>query len=186
MFFPAWTSGDSCFLPMRHISSTHYSHNPAPPTTQSHGFLWTTTSSCCFNARSSSSNSSSTCCRNTRCCCNTRCCNTLYPANKCKTVKAVILWRRVPTYSCSSPHPGLDIDNIEGKRRCNFVSDSVLRLGLFHEVVASVSSTGRTRARTSYCLRRRNGKGCHRYTHNGDEDSVKHFHTASYSITHPR
>ena len=37
------------------ITSTHYSHNCAPPTTRSDGFLWTTTSSCCCNARSTSS-----------------------------------------------------------------------------------------------------------------------------------
>ena len=43
-----------------HITSTHCSHNSAPPTTRSDCFLWTTTSSCCCNARSSSSNSSST------------------------------------------------------------------------------------------------------------------------------
>ena len=57
------------------ITSTHYSHNSAPPTIRWDGFLWTTTSSCCCNARSSSHNS--TCCYNTRCCGNTRCCNTL-------------------------------------------------------------------------------------------------------------
>ena len=43
-----------------HVTSTHYSHNSAPPTSRSDGFLWTTTSSCCCEARSSSSNSSST------------------------------------------------------------------------------------------------------------------------------
>ena len=66
---------------MRHITSTHYSHNYAPPTIQSFGFLWTTTSSSCCNA-CSSSNSSSTCC-----------CNTLYrakitPVSTCSDILA--------------------------------------------------------------------------------------------------
>ena len=48
-FFPVCIPWDSCFRPMRHITSTHYSHNPAPPTTRSDSFLWTTTSSSCCN-----------------------------------------------------------------------------------------------------------------------------------------
>ena len=80
-----------------HITSTHYSHNYAPSTTRSDGFMWATTSSCCCNARGgSSSNSSSTCRCTTRCCCNTRCCNTLYRA-KITPVQAVTLWWRLPT-----------------------------------------------------------------------------------------
>ena len=69
-----------------HNQSTHFSHNPAPPTTRPDGFLWATTSSCCCNARSSSSSSSSSTC----------CCNILYRA-KITPVQAVIFWRRLPT-----------------------------------------------------------------------------------------
>ena len=79
LFFPVWIPWDSCFRPRRHITSTYYSHNPAPPTTRSDGFLWATTSSCCCNARSSSRNSSSTCCYNTRCCCQGK--NIMLPAS---------------------------------------------------------------------------------------------------------
>ena len=74
------------------VTSINYSHNSAPPTTRSDGFLWTTTSSFYCNARSSSGKSSSTFCGNTRC----RCCNTLYRA-KIAPVQAVIFWRRLPT-----------------------------------------------------------------------------------------
>ena len=57
-----------------HITSTHYSHNSAPPTTRWDSFLWTTTSCCCnARSRSSSNNSSACCCNNTRCCYNTPC-----------------------------------------------------------------------------------------------------------------
>ena len=64
-----------------HITSTHYSHNSAPPTTRADRFLWTTISSCCCKARSGRS---------------ACCCNTLYPA-KITAVQAVIFWRRLPT-----------------------------------------------------------------------------------------
>ena len=64
---------------MTNIASTHYSHNPAPPTTRSDGFLWVTTSSCRCNTHRSSSNSSSTCCCNTRCCYQGK--NVLLPAS---------------------------------------------------------------------------------------------------------
>ena len=53
LFIPVWVPWDSCFRPMRHIACTHYSHNAAPSTTRSDGFLWATTSSCCYSARSS-------------------------------------------------------------------------------------------------------------------------------------
>ena len=101
VFVSVWIPWDSCFLPTRHITSTHYSHNLAPPTTQSDNFLWITTTSFCCNARSSRSNSSTCCritrcCRNTRCCCNTRCCNNFYRSN-ITPVQAVPCWRQVPT-----------------------------------------------------------------------------------------
>ena len=87
-----------------HITSTHYSHNSAPPTIRSDGFLRTITSSCCCNVRSSSSsNNSSTCCSNTGCRCNTRCCNTLYRA-KITPVQAVIFSRRLPTLQQHQQH----------------------------------------------------------------------------------
>ena len=52
------------------------------------------------------------------------------------------------------------------KRRCNFRSEDVPCLGLLHEVAPAVPSAGRTRARTSCCLRRRDGKECRLCTHN--------------------
>ena len=89
LFFPVWIPWDSCFRPMRDIASTHYSHNPAPPTTRSDGFLRATTSSCWCN---------------TRCCCNTRCYNTLRA--KITPAQAVIFWRRLPTLQQrQSPSP---------------------------------------------------------------------------------
>ena len=76
LFLPFGLRGTACFRPMRHIASTHYSHNPALPTTRSDRFLWATTSSCCFNALSSSRN---TCCSNTGCCCQGK--NVMLPAS---------------------------------------------------------------------------------------------------------
>ena len=72
------------------------------------------------------------------------------------------------------------------KRRCNIRSDDVPCLGLLHEVAPAVSSAGRTRARTSCCLRRRDGKECRLYTHNGTKALIRHLHKASYYIIHPR
>ena len=48
----------------------------------------------------------------------------------------------------------------QGERRCNFRSEDVPHLGLLHEVVPAVPSAGLTRAKTSSCLRRRDGKEC--------------------------
>ena len=59
-------------------------------------------------------------------------------------------------------------------------------VGLLHEVAPAVPSAGRTRARTSCCLRRRDGRECRLYTHNGAKALIRHLHKASYSITHPR
>ena len=104
-----------------HITSANCSHNSAPPTIWSDGFLLTTTSSCCCNVRSSSSKSSSTCCRNTRCGCITRCCNTLYRAN-ITPVQAVIFWRRLPTAAAvlipgsTSTHTMLNVDATFGQK----------------------------------------------------------------------
>ena len=52
-------------------------------------------------------------------------------------------------------------------RRCNFSSQDVPCLGLLDEVAPVVPSAGRTRARTSCYLRRRDGKECRLCTHNG-------------------
>ena len=167
LFFRLDSVGQLVSAHEKHIVSTHYSHSSAPPTARSDGLLWTTTSSCCCNARSSSSNSSSTCCRNIRCCCSTRCCNTLYRA-KITPVQAVIFWRRLRTLQQQQSSSRFDIGIHEGERRFNFRSEDVPCLGLLHEVAPAVPSAGRTRAR-SCCLRRRDGKECRLYTHNGTE-----------------
>ena len=151
------------------ISSTHYYHSSAPPSIRSDGFLWNTTS-CCCNARSSST-----------CCCNTRCCNTLYRA-KIMPVLAVIFWRRLPTRQQQQQQQFPSA----GERRCNFRSEDVPFLGLIHEVPPEVLSAGRTRARTSCCLRRRDGKECRLYTHKGTKAFIRHLRKASYYIIHPR
>ena len=72
------------------------------------------------------------------------------------------------------------------KLRCNFWSEDVPCLGLLHEVAPAVPSAGRTKARTSCCLRRRDGKSCRLYTHNGTKALIRHLHKASYYIIHPR
>ena len=156
-----------------HITSAHYSHNSAPPTTRSDGFMWATTSLCCCNACSSSSgNCSSTCRCNTRCCCNIRCGSTLYRA-KITPVKAVIFWRRLPTLQQHhSPHPRFDIDTHEGERRCNFPSEDVPCVGLLHQVARAVPSAGRIRARASCCLRRRDCKEYRLFIHNGTKAMI--------------
>ena len=41
-------------------------------------------------------------------------------------------------------------------------------------------------ARTPCCLRRRDGKECRLYTHNGTEALIRHLHKASYYNKHPR
>ena len=174
MCFPVWILWDSCCRPMRHITSTHYSHNPAPPTTRSDGFLRTTTSSCCCNARRSTSNSSSTCCCNTRCCCDSRCSNTLY-RSKITPVQAVIFWRRLPTLQQQQSSPPV---RHRHERRCNFRSEDVPCLGLLHEFAPAVPSAGRTGARTSCGLRRREGEGCRLYTHNGTKALIRRLHKA--------
>ena len=101
-----------------------------------------------------------------------------------------MLWWRVPTlqqHCCSSPHSPFDIDtHHERERRCNFRSEDVPYLGLLHEVAQAVPSAGRTRARTSCCLRRRDGKECRLYTHNCTKALIRHLHKASYYIIHPR
>ena len=93
----------------------------------------------------------------------------------------------LPRYSSSrSPHPRFDIDILEGERRCNFRSEDVSYLGLLNEVAPAVPSAGRTRARTSCCLHRRDGKECCLYAHNGTKALIRHLHKASYYIIHPR
>ena len=92
-----------------------------------------------------------------------------------------------PRYSSSrSPHPRFNIDTHEGERRCNSRSEDVCYLSLLHEVAPAVSSAGRTRARTSCCLHRRDGKECRLYAHNGTKALIRHLHKASYYIVHPR
>ena len=164
------------------ISSTHYSHNSAPPTTRSDGFLWTITSWCCCNARSSSSNSSSTCCCNTRCCYNTRCCNALHRA-KITQVQAVICWRRLPTLQqqqSSSP---------VRHRCCNVWSEDAPYLSLLHEVAPAVPSAGPTRARTSFVLpaspRRQGVSPVHPQRYQGFDPTFTQD-KASYYIVRPR
>ena len=103
-------------------------------------------------------------CCNSRCCCNTRCCNTLY-RSKMTPVQAVIFGGGFPRCYSSSPHPRFDIDTHEDERRCKSRSEDGTYLGLLREVAPAVPSAGRTRARTSCCLRRRDGKDCRLYTH---------------------
>ena len=82
----------------------------------------------------------------------------------------------------SSPGSRFDIDTHEGRRRCNFRSEHVPCLDQLHEVAPAVPSAGRTRAKTSCCLRRRDGKECRLYTHNGTKALIRHLH----NIIHPR
>ena len=86
--------------------------------------------------------------------------------------------------SSISPHPRFDIDTHEGERRCNFRSEDVTCLGLLHEVAPAVPSAERTRARTSCCPRRRDGKECRMCTYNGTKAFIRHLHKASYYIIH--
>ena len=72
------------------------------------------------------------------------------------------------------------------KRRCNFRSEDVPCLGLIHKVAPAVPSAGQTRARTSCCLRRRDGKECRLYTHNGTKALIRPLHKAPYYIIYPR
>ena len=68
----------------------------------------------------------------------------------------------------------------------NFQSEDVPYLGLLPEVAPVVPSAGRTRARTSCCLRRRYGKECRMYTHNGAKALIRDLHKASNYIIRPR
>ena len=185
-FSPSGFRGTSAFCPLD-ITNTHYSHNPAPPTTQSDGFLWTTTSSCCCNARSSnSSNSSSTCCRNTRCCCNTRCCNTS-KENASTSSDILAAGSHATAAEVAVLISGSTSTQHKGERRCTFGSEDVLCLGLLHEVAPAVPSAGRTGARTSLLPASPTRQGeCRLYTHNGAKALIRHLRKASYSITHPR
>ena len=121
------------------VTSTHYSHNSAPSTIRSDGFLWTTTSSCCCNARSSSAatiHAAATL-------------SSEHSANTCSDIWAAA--------SHATAAAALISGSTHMKRRCNFRSEDVPCLGLFHKVAQAVPSAGRTRARTSCCLRRRDG-----------------------------
>ena len=93
------------------------------------------------------------------------------------------VWTR---YSSSSPHPRFEIDTHEGECRCNVRSEDVPCLGLLHEIALAVPSPGRTRARTSCGLRRRDGMECRLYTHDGTKALIRYLHTTSYYIVHPR
>ena len=77
------------------------------------------------------------------------------------------------------PGPARPIDTQEGERRCNFRSEDVPYLGLLHEVAPAIPSAGRTRARASCCLRRRDGKDCRLCAHNGAKALIRHLHKAS-------
>ena len=70
-----------------------------------------------------------------------------------------------------------DLTSTHMERRCNCRSEHVPCL---HEVAPAVPSTERTRARTSCCLRRRDGMECHLYTHNDTKALLRHLHKASY------
>ena len=87
----------------------------------------------------------------------------------------------IPRYSSSSPHLQLDIDTHEP--RCNIRSEYVPCLGLLHDVAPAVPSAGRTRARTPCCLRRRDGKECRLYTHNGTKALIRHLHKTRHHNT---
>ena len=80
-----------------------------------------------------------------------------------------------PSYSSNSPHSRLDNDTHGGERHCNCRSEDVCCLGLLHEVAPAVPSAGQTRARTLCSLRRRDGKECRLYTHNGTKALIRHF-----------
>ena len=67
------------------------------------------------------------------------------------------------------------------KRRCNSRSEDAPCLGLRDAVEPAVPSAGRTRARTSCRLCRRDGKECRLYTHNGGTKAlIRHLHKATY------
>ena len=90
-----------------------------------------------------------------------------------------------PSYnSSSSLTPGST--STQMKRRCNFRSEDLPCLGPLHEVARAVPSAGRIRARASCGLRRRDGKECRLYTHNGTKALIRHLHQASYYIILPR
>ena len=167
---------------MRHITSAHYSQLCSAKDSVG----WLPVDHHLRNARSRSSNSS-TCCYNTRCCCNTRCCNTLYISRKDNISTSSDIWRRPPTLQQQQSSSPVRHDTHEGERRCNFRSEDVPCLGLLHEVAPAVPSAGRTRARTSCYLGRRDGKECRLYTHNGTKALIRNLHKASYYIIiHPR
>ena len=105
---------------------------------------------------------------------------------KITPVQGVIFGRRLPTLQQQQSSSPFDIDTHEDERRCNFRSEDVPYLGLLHEVAPAIPSAGRTRARASCCLRRRDGKDCRLCAHNGAKALIRHLHKASYSITHTR
>ena len=125
-----------------HITNTHYSRNSAPPSTRSDGFLWITISSCC---------------------CITRYYNTLDRA-KMALVQAVIL--TLVEEVAAGSHATAAAVLIPGptpahlKHCCNFRSQDAPWLDHLRGVAPAVPSAERTRARTSCCLRRRDGKEC--------------------------
>ena len=120
-----------------------------------------------------------------RCCCNTRCCDTHYRAN-ITPVHEVIFWRRFPHATAAAVLiPGSTSTHMKVNVAASF-GQKIPCLGLLHEVAPTVPSAGRTRARTPCCLRRRDGKECRLYTHNGTKALIRHLHKASYYIIHPR
>ena len=121
------------------------------------------------------------CCCNTGCCCSTRCCNApLSSKDDASTSSNILAAASHPTAAAAVLIPGST--SIHMKPRCNFPSEDVPCLVLLHEIAPAVPSAGRTGARTSCCLRRRNGKECRLYTHNGTKASIRHLHKASYIL----
>ena len=73
--------------------------------------------------------------------------------------------------------------SIHMKPRCNVRSEDAPRLVLLHEIAPAVPSAGRTRARTSLCVRHRDGKECRLYTHDVTEALIRHLYKTSYYVT---
>ena len=162
-----------------HITSTHYSQNSAPQTARSDGFLWTTTSSCCCNTRSSSSSSSSS---SSTCCCNTRSSSNTAKYNVSTSSDNLAAASHATAAAVLLPGS----TSTHRKHRCDSQSEDVPCRGLLHEIAPAVTSAGRTRAKTSCCLRRQDDKERRLYTHNGAKASIRYLHKASYYIIYPR
>ena len=138
--------------------------------------MWTTTPSWCCNARSSSDNNSST---------------YVHVLLQHPVLQQYTLLLQNPLSSKDNAGTSSDIlaaafrataaavlipgsTSTDMKCCCNFRSEDVPCLGLLHELAPAAPSAGQTRARTSCCLRRRDGKECRLYTHNGTKALILH------------